>query len=178
MYEFKQIRLEEERRHRSLSKKMIFAGWALAFLALTLFIDSVIIAEPEDPRITQTSDHEWPVILPVSRAGVYRAYGTVDGVAVEYVVDTGAVVVALSQEVAAQAGLAKGAEVKISTANGTVPGWVTRIETIDIGPISIHGVDAVVLDNLAGADVLLGMNALKGLDIVHTKGLLKMRPAP
>ena len=173
-----QAKQEEDRRQKSLSKRMIFAGWALAFLVATLFVDSVVLDEEQSPRVSQTSDADWPVILSASRSGLYFAHGRVDGVQVDYVVDTGAVIVAVSLDVANAAGMQKGGEIEVSTANGKAVGWLSKIERLDIGSLSVHDVDAVILDNLAGAEVLLGMSALRGLEIVQTQGTLRMRPAP
>ena len=80
------------------------------------------------------------------------------------VIDTGATLVSIGKGVALQAGInyLKGAPGTSLTANGPVQVWRVRIDSLDLGGIVVHNVEAAVHDGDLPV-VLLGMSLLNRL---------------
>lgn len=118
-------------------------------------------AEPQ----TQRAGERLVVTLQRNRAEHYVATGTLNGRAVEFLLDTGATDVALSSELAEQLALPQGPWGTVMTANGAARAWRTRIERLTLGGIVLEDVRASVLPGLDDAQVLLGMSALSRLEL-------------
>jgi aspartyl protease family protein len=73
------------------------------------------------------------IVIVRSADGHFHVPGTVGGVAVDFLVDTGASGVAVSDEVAQQANLKGGQTITVYTANGTRPGKLFTDGTVSIG---------------------------------------------
>lgn len=101
------------------------------------------------------------VVLTADSRGHFITTGYVNGRAQTFLVDTGASIVALSAADARRLGLdiEKGRVVQANTANGPTYGMAIRLDTLKVGGIVLHNVEAWVLDNLAGP-ALLGMTFL------------------
>jgi aspartyl protease family protein len=86
------------------------------------------------------------IVLPVSSGGHFMAQGAINGRAMQFMVDTGASAVGMSQSDAERAGVnyRSGRQVPIGTANGVVPGWVVKLSSVRIGDVEVHEVDAIV----------------------------------
>lgn len=119
------------------------------------------------------NDIERKVSIRMSRTHQYHAEGSINGVKVSFVIDTGANSVAVPQSLAQKAGLNLFSETTVETASGQVNGSLTRIKHLKIGPIELINVKAVILP--VGADhVLLGMSALKKLKLDQKDNLLTL----
>lgn len=109
------------------------------------------------------------VVLSAGSGGHFTTQGQINGRAVPLMVDTGATYVVLSQTEADRAGLSyKGGQpVQLSTANGVIPGWRLKLDSLRIGDVVAHDVDAVVS---AGAMpyVLLGNSFLTRFQMTRT----------
>ena len=120
--------------------------------------------------------------VPLSRDGHFWVNATIDGTKARFLVDTGATLTAVSEDLANRAGLeAKkgGVPILLQTANGTVPAAVTRIETVRFGNIETRNLDAVVAPTLGRTNVI-GMNFLRELESWRVEGdtlILVPRPA-
>lgn len=102
-------------------------------------------------RITLTADGR----------GHFFAQGSINNRPVQFLVDTGASVVALGQAEADRLGLGyqRGQRVSIGTANGNAPGWRLKIAALRIGDVTAYDVEAVVTPAPMPA-VLLGNSFL------------------
>jgi clan AA aspartic protease (TIGR02281 family) len=95
--------------------------------------------------------------------GQMHVEGQVDGVSVDFVVDTGASMVVIPRTVADQAGISTegAASISIQTANGIVDAPVVKLDSFDLGSLHVDGISAVVHNIDAGGQMgLLGMNFL------------------
>jgi aspartyl protease family protein len=97
--------------------------------------------------------------------GHFRVAATVNGVGVEFLVDTGATVVSLSRRDAARIGI----DVErlqftrtVQTANGPARDAPVRLQEIRVGPITVSDVRAAV-SNERSDESLLGMSFLERL---------------
>ncbi len=120
------------------------------------------------------------VVLNRNRVGHYVATGQLNGVNAEFMLDTGATDVAVSETVAASVGLKKGPPFQITTANGATIGYGTVINSVRLGDIVEHEVRATIVPNMGDMQVLLGMSFLKRLDFSQSGDtlVLKSRRAP
>ena len=103
---------------------------------------------------------------PRGRNGHFHVEGTVSGRRVSLLVDTGASVVVLRHEDAARLGIypkPRDFTARMSTANGVVEAAPVRLTALDLGPLIVRDVAAVVMPEGKLAESLLGMSFLSRL---------------
>jgi aspartyl protease family protein len=104
--------------------------------------------------------------IPRDSRGHFLTEGRIDGQRIDFMVDTGASVVALNEKSAARFGLhpARGDyNSTVTTANGTIKAARTRLAMIEIGGLVVRDVDAMVLPDEALSENLLGLSFLSKL---------------
>ncbi len=101
------------------------------------------------------------VALTADGRGHFVTQGSINNRPVQFLVDTGASVVAIGQAEADRLGLnyKSGRQVMMNTANGSAPGWLLKLDQLRIGDVVAYGVDAVVTP-AAMPSVLLGNSFL------------------
>jgi len=101
------------------------------------------------------------IVLTAGSNGHFLTLGQINGRAVHFMVDTGASVIGLGAAEADRLGLnyKSGQQVRMSTANGVVPGWLVKLNSVRIGDVEVFNVDAVVGQQSMG-HVLLGNSFL------------------
>lgn len=99
--------------------------------------------------------------LQADSQGHFVSRGRINGIAVSFLVDTGATFVTLGRSDAKRIGLdyTKGERGLTATANGTVPVWRVRLDAVELGGMTLHNVDASVHENELPV-ALLGMSFL------------------
>lgn len=93
--------------------------------------------------------------------GHFIADGQINGGSVRMMVDTGATMISLPAYDAARLGIKykDGRKVQVRTANGVAPAYMVKLDTVKIGGIVLHQVDALVQER--GLHIpLLGMSFL------------------
>ena len=107
------------------------------------------------------------VTLSAGRGGHFIATGAINGVAVEFLVDTGASFISFGSSEAKRFGIShlNGQKSFSSTANGVAPVYRIKLDTVKVGDITLHNVDGVVhvSDNLPV--VLLGNSFLNRMEM-------------
>jgi len=106
------------------------------------------------------------VTAPPDALGRFRVAGNIDGRRIDFMIDTGASVVALTEDDAANLGIhprERDNTVLLKTANGTVRGAPVRLDMIEVGDVMVRDVAAVVLPSGALSDNLLGLTFLSRL---------------
>lgn len=100
------------------------------------------------------------IVLPVGSGGHFMANGSINGRAIQFMVDTGATSVAIGMGDAQRLGIdfSKGQPVRMSTANGTAQAWLVKLNSVRVGDVEIYDVEAVVGPNMPFA--LLGNSFL------------------
>ena len=108
----------------------------------------------------------------------------INGVPANFLVDTGATLNAVSQNLAEQAGLEPrrgGLPISMNTANGLVAAQLSTIEEIRFGNVAARGLDVVIMPNLGDTNVV-GMNLLSRLGSWRVEGdqmiLVPKNPQP
>ena len=111
------------------------------------------------------------IVLPRARDGHYYLTLDINNVPVEFVVDTGASQVVLTQDDAKRIGLNPSSLSYLgtaSTANGTVRTAAVRLDSVSLGAITDTSVRAVVNDGQMFGS-LLGMTYLSNFDSITIK---------
>ncbi|WP_246212753.1 retropepsin-like aspartic protease family protein [Marivivens donghaensis] len=127
------------------------------------------------PFQTQAELQDGRIELTMQRDGHYYLTALVNGVPIEFVVDTGASHVVLTEEDAKRLGF-KSDDLRFvgsaTTANGIVQTAPVRLETVELGPILDRNVRAVV-NGGPMRDSLLGMSYLSRFEKIEiTRGRL------
>ena len=101
-------------------------------------------------------------------SGHFHADGLIDGVAVRFLVDTGATMIALSSVVAQSLNLDyknSGGRSMVQTAAGLVPMYNVKLKSVQVGGITMHNVEAGIIEGAFPAEPLLGMSFLNRVDM-------------
>jgi aspartyl protease family protein len=101
------------------------------------------------------------IVMTAGSGGHFTSGGSINGKAVNFLVDTGATSVSISQSVADRIGLdyRKGQRGMVNTANGAVPVHAMSLSVVRIGDVQVYNVDAVIIP-AAMDQVLLGNSFL------------------
>ncbi len=102
------------------------------------------------------------VTLTADERGHYQTLGQVNGGTVTFLVDTGATSIALPSAEARRLGInyLNGPRGFTQTANGRAAAYRVTLDTVKVGDITLHNVDAVVLEGDGLKIALLGMSFL------------------
>ncbi|TQV85291.1 retropepsin-like aspartic protease family protein [Aliikangiella coralliicola] len=109
--------------------------------------------------------------------GMYMTAGFINGVGVQFLVDTGASQVAMNESVAKRVGLLYkmyGTKIGVSTAAGVVGAWRVTLNKVRVGGIELPNVDALVVEGAGPSEVLLGMSFLNRVKMIDNGQLLKL----
>ena len=106
-------------------------------------------------------------VLTADSAGHFTADGKVNGMLIRFVVDTGATLISLPAAEARRLSLdyQQGQKATMGTANGNAVGYVVKLDTVSIGNVTMHGVDAVVMEGKGLSTPLLGMSFLNRMNM-------------
>lgn len=101
------------------------------------------------------------IILSSGPGGHFTSLGTINGHTSEFLVDTGATTVSISQTEADRIGLRyrDGKRILTQTANGTVPAHLLTLASVRVGDVEVRNVEAVVMPAQM-SHVLLGNSFL------------------
>lgn len=161
-------------------KGLIILGWLVAFATVVYFFSHTLQRQVNPNTLQVLSQQAGGLELQQNRAGQYVAEGWINGETVTFLLDTGATMTAVPQDLAADLGLEQGAAVQLEGANGPFIGYWTHIDEMQLGNYLLDDVRAVLIPKPARADnevVLLGMRgALNHFDIVTRQGVMTLEP--
>lgn len=100
-------------------------------------------------------------VLTAGVGGHFMAEGRVNGGTVRFMVDTGATTIALPASDARRLGInyLNGERGMVQTANGAAPVYRVTLDTVEVGDITLNGVEAMILER-GLTTALLGMSFL------------------
>jgi aspartyl protease family protein len=129
-----------------------------------------------DGRVSMHSKAPAPEEVQIWRnsQGLYATTGSINGLPVSMLVDTGATQVAMNAAQARRLGIdyrVVGVPAAITTASRMEPAWAVTLDTVKVGSIELRNVEGVVLEGAQPQAVLLGMSYLGRLEI-HNDGRL------
>ena len=107
--------------------------------------------------------------LTADSRGHFLTTGSINGVSVRFMVDTGATAIALSTAEARRLGIdyLAGVPGRAATANGAVRTYRVKLDTVRVGDIELNNVEGTVLDGAGPGIVLLGMSFLNRTHMVR-----------
>jgi aspartyl protease family protein len=117
------------------------------------------------------------LILRADKNGHYWIDGSLNNLPVRFLVDTGATLVAIPQNIADKLPIKGRYPMTIYTANGEITGSLTRIPELKFGEFTLHDVKAVITP-ASDTVVLLGMNVLAQFNITQEDKRLILKNNP
>jgi aspartyl protease family protein len=111
-------------------------------------------------------------------SGMYTTVGSINGLPVSFLVDTGATSVAMNANQAKRLGIdyrVVGRQSGVTTASGIERAWAVTLDTVKVGDLVLHNVGAVVLEGAHPVTTLLGMTFLGRLEIDNDGRLMTLK---
>ena len=127
---------------------------------------AVAVAHPGHAPAQSSIAAARSVVIAPSRGGHFRVTGRVDGRRIDFMVDTGASVIALKPEDAAILGIRpaeRDYSAMVRTANGAIRVMPVELDTVEIEDLEVRNVAAVVLPAGVANENLLGLSFLRRL---------------
>ncbi len=117
------------------------------------------------------------VRLASSQGGHYRTPGLINGMPVNFLVDTGATYVSMNFHEAERLGIdfLAGFKSTSSTANGLADIYIVVLNNVSVGGVELHQVPAAVHDSDSPSEILLGNSFLSKVDIRIDQGVMVLR---
>lgn len=105
-------------------------------------------------------------VVPMSRDGHFSADFRINGRVVKGLIDTGATYVAINTSTARTLGLGlanSDFKHQVRTANGVTSAALVNLDRMEIGAITVHDIEAFVLNDQALSSTLIGMSFMSKL---------------
>ncbi|MGY8869631.1 MAG: retropepsin-like aspartic protease family protein [Pseudomonadales bacterium] len=155
---------------------MRYLTWLIALALLTMLFNNWLDKQqnPNAALAAANVDIDTPVILKRNRQGHYVASGLVNEQPVVFLLDTGATVISIPENIAEQMGLEKGPGVQVGTANGSIEVYSTILDSVQLGHIVLKNVRGHINPYMDGQTALLGMSFLKHLELQQSGDTLKL----
>jgi len=167
----------EQKSSQTMGRGMYTIAWLFGIGLLTLYF-----ADHQEKRVNPNQNPESrsnngveEVLLQQNRHGHYVTNGTINGVTVTFLLDTGATDVSIPAHIADKIGLKRGRAIPISTANGNIRVYQSWVEQLGIGSIKLYDIDANINPEMKEDFILLGMSALKKLEFTQRDDALTLR---
>ena len=116
------------------------------------------------------------IAIAPDRYGQYRIGGSINDSSTNFLVDTGASVVAISSQEATRMGLLyeRGEKGVVETAQGTAESYFMILDEVAVGGIRVYNVQAAVIEGAYPIDILLGMSFLRQVAMREVGGVLTL----
>lgn len=115
------------------------------------------------------------VVITAGPGGHFVVGGAINGRSVQFLVDTGATLVAMSSDEATRLGVdyERGDRGVTQTANGAVPVWVVTLSSVRVGEVELANVRAAVVP-AAMPGILLGNSALTRFSMRRDSDVMRL----
>lgn len=152
---------------------VILAFWLMVIGGLYLVMNQLL----KPAQAVYSTDGLGELQLPRHRDGHFYIQGSINGSPVNFMVDTGASIVSVSDQVAQAAGLSGGERSTFYTANGTREGRIVLADTLSLAGFELKGIRVGTgLDSGRDNTALLGQNVLSHFDVSISGSTMTMRP--
>jgi aspartyl protease family protein len=111
-------------------------------------------------------------------SGMYTTVGSINGLPVSFLVDTGATQVAMNAAQARRLGIdyrVTGNPAEVTTASGVERAWMVSLDSVKVGELEVRNVLAVVLEGAQPQTTLLGMSYLGRMKITNDGQLMTLQ---
>ena len=159
-----------EDRSQKLKKYALVAAIIAGFGLLLVFGSG----QHQRPTTVISENGDVTVRLKQNERGHYFTRGEINGIAVMFLVDTGATTLAIPEHIANDLDLKAGRKSQSYTANGIASSYSTHLDTVSVGGITLGNIDASISPGLVGDEILLGMSFLKHLNLEQRDGVLTL----
>ena len=163
---------------KRIGNGMYAAGFVLALVLMTSFFDGVLdnSRNPNsNPDSVTNAFGETEITLASNRQGQYVLTGSINNIATEFILDTGATDVVIPEGLARASGLEYGYQSQAMTANGLVNIYSTVIKELRLGDIVLTNVRASINPSMHESMVLLGMSALQQIEFSQQGSQLTLK---
>jgi aspartyl protease family protein len=146
----------------------------------TLLIDGEQVTARLDGRVSASKRPAAGQEVQVWRntTGMYTTVGSINGLPVSFLVDTGATQVVMNASQARRLGVdfhVIGTPSEVTTASGVEPAWMVKLDSVKVGELEVRNVSAVVMEGTLPAVTLLGMSYLGRMTITNDGHLMTLR---
>ena len=118
------------------------------------------------------------VLIYRDSTGMFKTVGSINGLPVKFLVDTGASSVAMNSAQARRLGIdyhVEGDLIYVTTASDVVPAYRVKLNIVKVGSIQLRNVTGVVIESAQPAEVLLGMTYLSRVEMINQGNRLILR---
>jgi len=136
----------------------------IGYLAFNAFVS---------PKVAVATRGTGTVVIERSHDQHFYVEGAINGHPVTFMVDTGATVVSVNEELARKMRLGPGVPAIFDTAAGRVEGRIVPDATVQIGDIRVEGIRVGI--NSGGPAALLGQNFLNKIDLRQSPERMTVR---
>lgn len=167
----------ESTEHKRLGHKFIIAMWIGVMIMVFFLFDNVLERDynPNQNVLIDETSAQRTIILKRNRYGHYVARGKINSQPVIFLLDTGASDISIPDKIAKKLNLKYGQQRRYQTANGTIIGYLTNLESVGIGNIKLENVRASINPNMDNDEILLGMSFLKYIEFTQRGDTLILR---
>lgn len=115
------------------------------------------------------------IVLSSGHGGHFTTVGNINGHSTQFLVDTGATAISISQSEAERMGLRyrEGRRTMTQTANGIIPAYALMLDTVRIGDVEVRGIEAIVVPSQM-SHVLLGNSFLTRFQMKRDNDVLTL----
>lgn len=169
--------MNDENQAKRTGTWMYVLAWISGFVLLIAVFDDLLDfqynpnASPESREVGGQIE----VVLKRNKQGHYVSGGTINGIDVTFMVDTGATSVAIPAQLAETLQLVPERKGYANTANGRVAIMTTTLRELTIGDIVLYDIQAVINPGMDDDEILLGMSVLKQLEFTQRQDTLILR---
>jgi len=163
---------------KSLGQWMVYLAWIIFLVILTLVFKDYLDRKNnpnQNIAISYSVDADPIVTLIQNRQGHYLATGMINSDPVTFLLDTGATLISIPQNIAHRLRLKKGFATQSMTANGTITVFNTVLKSVSIGAITLKNIKGTINPYMQGDEILLGMSFMKHLDMSQSNGQLTLK---
>lgn len=171
----------QQQEQKKMGTMMIVFMWLIIFGFLGVFFSDQLDRQnnPNQSLNTNVStDGIKTLVLQRNKQGHYISNGSINNIPVVFMLDTGATDVSIPAEIAAKLNLERGPSAFYQTANGPVKVFLTRLNDVSLGGISIANVRATINPGYQSDEILLGMSFLKHLEFTQRGNQLTLKQYP
>ena len=156
---------------------MTVVAWIIFLAILFAGVDYLISQRfnPNQNIVTTVNGYQKEIVLQRNSYGHYVSSGTINEHRVTFLLDTGASDIAIPESIANRIELSKGRAIVVKTANGNTRAYRTRLDSVALGEIKLYDLNATILPNITGDEILLGMNFLKHFEMIQKGRSLTIR---
>ena len=160
-----------------LGKAMTVLGMLSFLVVLTLLFGGIEHSRdfPNQHTTASVEGASTVVRLAANRQGHYLLPGAVNGVPVQFLVDTGATQVVIPAHLTSRLGLNRGRPLNAKTAAGWITVYQTELSFINLAGIQLENIPASLNPAMRGDEILLGMSALTQLELSIAQDTLTLR---